>query len=120
MSKTDPLYQIDCVADMPIEDIRESDKKDIFFYDEQWECVQNFFLVTTVSKKACGLRPKLLMKHSPKWNDGCNKSVKCLTNWTNNAEDNKMVYWSAQGKSMTLQTSLETSADLKDIMSLKK
>ena len=60
------------------------------------------------------------MRHSPQWNEGSGKSLKCLTNWTKNDHDNKMVYWNEQGKSMTLESSLEVSADLNSLMSLKK
>ena len=118
MSKTDKNYRVDGVVDMEISKVKESSKKDVFFYDHRRQCLQNFFLVTTVSKKACGLRPVLLMKHSQKWKEGSSKWLVALTNWTKNNQDAKMVYWSDTESAMTLDTTLETSAEFKDIMSL--
>ena len=42
-SKSDKVNRLDCVADMPMSEIKESRIKDIIFYDEQRKCVQNFF-----------------------------------------------------------------------------
>ena len=103
---------------MAIESIKESTKKDLFFFDEQRKCLQNFFYVTTVSKKACGLRPQLLMKYSKDWKEGSSKWLKCLTNWQKDGKDKQLISWSERQTSMTLETSLEVSTEFKDIMAL--
>ena len=40
---TDNLYQMDCVVDMDLCDVKESTKKDLVFFDEQRGRLQNFF-----------------------------------------------------------------------------
>ena len=120
MSVNNKFYRMDGIVDMPFSQVKESTKKDVLFYDDQRQCLQNMFLVTTVSKQATGLNPQLLMKQSSRWNDGSSKWLKCLTNWEDDKKDKKMMFWSERGKRMTLNSKLNVSDELKNIMSLKK
>ena len=97
---------------------KESRTKDFIFHDEQRKCVQNFFRVVTLSKKASALNPVLVMKHSQSWKLGCNVWQKNLTNWNGDSKDNKMVFWSEKREKMTLDTVLKTSHEFHKLMLL--
>ena len=118
MKKSNKLDDMGCVVDIAIDSFKESPKNDLFFFDEQRQCLQNFFYVTTVSKKACGLRPQLLMKNSQHWKEGSSKWLKCVTNWQQDNKDKQLVFWSDKKSSMTLKTSLKASLEFKEIMRL--
>lgn len=118
MSSKDEYYRVDGVVDMPSSDVKDSTKKDLLFYDDQRHCLQNMFLVTTVSKQGSGLHPQLIMKQSSCWNDGSTNWLKSITNWEKDKKDKKLMCWNRRGEKLSLSSKLIVSNELREMMGL--
>ena len=88
---------------------KESPKTDLIFFDQKKKSLQNFFRLMSTSKKASPLRPILTMKLSSgveKYSAGSRHKI---TNWCQNKDDPKLVYWTEHGREMKLCSKLETT-----------
>lgn len=93
---------------------KESKARDLFFFDESRNTMQNMFNVTSACSGGSPLRPCLLMRDSVRWNE--NTSVHNLTNWCGDKNNKKMMAWEHHGNCMKLRTRLFVSQDLKEVM----
>ena len=107
------------ICESNAETFRDSNAKDLFFYNDAKRNMQNMFFVTTGSSGGTTIRPCLLMRDSNNWENG-NKSIHNLTNWSQNSADKRMLQWSSHGSSMTLQTELVVSKYLQAIIENKE
>jgi len=89
--------------------LKESPKRDLIFYDHKKKRLQNFFRTVSTSKRSSHLRPFLIMKHSSSWEKESSKWKYTITNWCQNNDDPKMVFWTEYGDKMKLSSKLKTS-----------
>ena len=85
---------------------------DIAFYDHRRDCVQSFFSI----KMTDTLRPELVMKVAKKWDNPCEESNFAITDFTGGKSDKKNLWWSGEPKLRTLETLLETSSKLANLI----
>ena len=92
---------------------------DVSFFDEQRNCVQNFFILRSQGRDgASEIRPMLVMKHSPDWNGTFEESHITLTNWCCDQKDNKNLTWNDSPQKRHLLTELKSSKKLDQKMKL--
>ena len=94
---------------------RESKVRDIFFFDDSRNSLQNIFHVTSACSGASALRPCLLMRDLTCLS--LSNSVHNLTNWSKNGDDKKMVCWEKDGIDFELTTSFVFTKEFKNLMS---
>ena len=107
-SKTYKDREVTLITDTSVA-MKESPKRDLIFYDHKKKCLQNFFRIVSTSKKATALRPLMMMKQSSNWEKESSDWKHSITNWCQNKDDPKMVYWTEYGDKMKLSSKLETS-----------
>lgn len=94
---------------------RESNAKDIFYFNDATNDMQNMFFITSGSSGGTTLRPCLLMRLSSTWDKG-NESFHNLTNWCQNKADKQMLRWNSRPNEMTLDTNLVVSKPLEKLL----
>ena len=95
---------------------KESKVRDIFYFDDSRNSIQNIFHVTSACSGGSALRPCLLMKDLTR--SSLPSSVHNLTNWSKNSDDKKMVFWKKGGTDFELTTSFAFSKEFKKILSI--
>lgn len=93
----------------------ESNAKDIFYFNDAANEMQNMFFVSSGSSGGTTLRPCLLMRLSSTWEKG-NESFYNLTNWCQNKADKQMLRWDTQRSRISLDTSLVVSKNLEKLV----
>ena len=93
---------------------KESKVRDIFFFDDSRNSIQNIFHVTSACSGGSAIRPCLLMRDLSR--SSSSHSVYNLTNWYQNTDDKKMVFWEKQGIEFELTTSFVFSKEFKKLM----
>ena len=94
---------------------KESQAKDIYFYDDARRNMQNVFFVTSGSCGGTCLRPCLLMRDARNWDVG-SQSIINLTNWCGNKADRKMLQWECNHNRLSLSSRLLISKELTEIL----
>ena len=106
------------ICDETHRNFRESQAKDLFFYDDALDCMQNVFNVTSGSSGGTCLRPCLLMRDARLWGNG-SEALFNLTNWCKNNADKRMMEWEGNRKEMTLSSRLLISKELQKVVGVE-
>ncbi len=92
----------------------DSSVKDVYYYDDRRQCIQNIFNIQTSGKGLTYLHPALVMKSYNVTGMRGNNSHVTITNWKQDKHDHKNMFWSDMGDDRTVATSLQLDKTFKN------
>ena len=95
----------------------DSSFNDLFYYMQHRKSIQNAYCIRLSGNDCTRLRPVLTMRDARNWNDPDHSKIS-ITNWCQNKDDDRHLFWDKHGKEICLDTKLNHSDDMKRIFRL--